>query len=172
MVGAVFLDRDGTLNKKAPEGKYIRTWKEFEFLPYTFESLRLLNKTSYKIIVVTNQRGIALRKIRKKNLEYLHRRMVERIEKNGGRIDKIYVCPHDNGECRCRKPLAGLLDLAKEEFGIKLEESWVIGDRPSDIYMGLSRNCKTIYLGEDNLVDCYFKVNNLKEAVDIILKEK
>ncbi len=167
---AVFLDRDGIINEKLPEGSYVTSWEGFIFIDRVREAISLLSKTNYQIIVVTNQRAIAKGLMRPEDLQYIHTNMVEKIREYGGRIDKIYTCPHEIGQCSCRKPLAGMLDKAKEELGVILENSWVIGDSSSDIKMGKSRKCKTIYIGENNTESDYVS-KTLYEAVEgIILK--
>ncbi len=166
---AVFLDRDGVINKRALPHEYITSWKEFEFLPGVKEALKkLANNYPHYIFIATNQAGIFREKVSLDNLKEIHFNMVREIEEAGGRIDKIYVCPHGYEGCDCRKPLPGMLDMAKEEFDIDLKESWVIGDDDTDIKFGKARNCKTIYIGEScNEAD--YVVANLEEAIDLII---
>ena len=95
--------------------------------------------------------------------------MVKEISYSGGRIDKIYVCPHDYGECSCRKPLPGLLDKAGKDFDLDLKKSWMIGDSDSDITLGKMRHCMTIYVGKEKNPAADFSVENLEQAVEIIL---
>ena len=165
---AVFLDRDGVINRKAPPHEYITSWREFEFLPGAIDAIRDLSGSDYKLIIITNQRGIASGKMSIDDLNDIHSNMLKEIMKSGGRIDKIYFCPHDDG-CGCRKPLPGMLDEAAKEFGISLQESWVVGDSESDIELGKSRNCRTIFIGHDSGAD--YKVPDLGRAADIIMEE-
>ncbi|MFH1802097.1 MAG: HAD family hydrolase [archaeon] len=165
---AVFLDRDGVINKKAPEGVYITNWRDFEFLPGVKESIGKLGARDYKIVIITNQRGISKGLMNLEDLEEIHGKMLNEILEAGGRIDKIYFCPHDAGECDCRKPLTGMLDKASKELNIDLEESWVIGDSVCDIEMGRKRKCKTILIGNENLEAADFVAKSLKEAVSLI----
>ena len=102
------------------------------------------------------------------DLQKIHINMIDEIKKSGGRIDKIYFCPHNIGGCNCRKPSSGLLDKAIEEFDIDIENSWVVGDSESDINLGESKNCRTIYIGDDH-DEADYKVTSLKEAVDLIV---
>ena len=168
---AVFIDRDGVINKQAKAHEYITSWKEFKFFPTLLNAFAKISKTDYKIIIITNQRGIARGKMSVDDLGKIHKKMSEEIIKAGGRIDGIYFCPHDDNSCNCRKPLPGLLDKAMNEKNLCLQESWVVGNFLSDIELGKSRNCKTIYIGNNkqttNLSD--FSVNCLDEAVDLIL---
>ncbi len=174
MKKAIFLDRHGIINKKAKEHEYITSWEKFEFLPGVLKSLKKLSKTDYKIIIITNQRGIACRKMSVNDLKEIHKKMVSKIKSEKGRIDKIYFCPHNIGECNCRKPLPGLIDRASKEIGINLKQSWVIGDSLLDIQLGKSRKCKTIYIGKEIGQNIFadHAVRNLEEATNIILFHK
>jgi D-glycero-D-manno-heptose 1,7-bisphosphate phosphatase len=124
---AVFLDRDGVINRKAPEGQYVTSWDEFEFLPGALEGLRLLGESDLILAVVTNQRGIARGMLTSGDLDDIHRRMRAAIEAAGGRLNAIYHCPHDVG-CRCRKPDVGMFEEAAADFGLSLHETAVIGE--------------------------------------------
>ena len=141
---AALLDRDGVINQKAPEGEYITHWEEMHFLPEVFSSAAALDRAGFKIFIVTNQRGIALGKVRSDELEEIHRRMSQEFSQHGVHLAAIYVCPHDLGDhCSCRKPQPGLLIRAAEEHGIDLAASWMIGDSPSDIEAGRRAGCRT-----------------------------
>jgi len=166
---AIFLDRDGIINQNADIHEYITCWREFKFLPGVLNSLAELAKTNYKIIVITNQRGVALGKINLSDLNQMHVNMVSQIKNKGGRIDKVYFCPHNFNECNCRKPLPGMLDLVANEFDIDLNNSWVIGDSQNDIELGKSRGCKTIYIGKKNEYNADFYVKDLQEAIKKII---
>lgn len=131
-LSAIFLDRDGVINRKAPEGVYITSWSAFEFLPGAIEGLRLLAAARLPIIIVTNQRGIALGHMTARDLADIHERMRAAVAEAGGRIDAIYHCPHDVG-CRCRKPEVGMFEQAAREMGLRLTDSVVVGDQPSDM---------------------------------------
>lgn len=148
---AVFLDRDGVINQKQPEGKYVTAWSEFEFLPNAAEAIKALNDLGYLVIVVTNQRGVALGAMSEAALEEIHRRMIKRLAARGARIDAVYYCPHDKGECDCRKPATGLFMKARRDFpGIDFTRSYVIGDSGPDIEAGRRLGCKTILIGPDS----------------------
>jgi D-glycero-D-manno-heptose 1,7-bisphosphate phosphatase len=170
---AIFLDRDGVINQKAAEHEYITTWEDFHFLPNVLKALEKISKTEYTIIIVSNQRGISRGKMSKVDLDHIHKNMIKEIKKYGGRIDKIYYCPHGYDECKCRKPLPGMLDTAKSNHSLCLEDSWIIGDSSSDIHAGKARKCKTIYIGEkDDVVALSdYSVKSLDEAVNVILQD-
>lgn len=131
-LSAVALDRDGVINRKAPEGDYVTSWEDFEFLPGALEGLALLAASPLVIVVATNQRGIALGRMSEDDLGEIHRRMLSRVQSSGGRIDAIYHCPHD-GSCRCRKPETGMFEAAARDFDFQLTETAVVGDSPSDM---------------------------------------
>jgi histidinol-phosphate phosphatase family protein len=131
-VEIVFLDRDGVINRKAPEGHYVTSWAEFEFLPGALEGLRTLSRLAKPVVVVTNQRGVARGQVCESDLESIHARMIERIRATGGRIDAVYHCPHEAG-CDCRKPRTGLFERAANDLGVALSGSIIVGDRLSDM---------------------------------------
>jgi D-glycero-D-manno-heptose 1,7-bisphosphate phosphatase len=146
---AVFLDRDGVINQKAPEGLYITRWEDFKILPGVFEFVAQLNRTGLSVIVITNQRCVAKGLMTIAELEGLHQRMSDLFAKSGATIDAIYYCPHEmKPTCRCRKPAPGMLLDAASEHGIELAESWMIGDSDIDIEAGKNAGCKTVLLLE------------------------
>ena len=175
----VFLDRDGVINKKAPEGDYIKKWSEFKFLPNVKETLKRLNKAGFLVIIITNQQGIAKGLMTEQDLKDIHTKMIEELKKSGAKIDRIYYCPHDEKDnCNCRKPKIGMFLEAKKDFSIEMNKSWLIGDSKADILAGQKVGCKTILINEkyyknDILIDkdikYNFKANNLKEAVNKII---
>src|SRR5688572_5544379 len=103
-VRAVFLDRDGVINRKQPEGEYVTCWEEFEILDGALEAIKLVNEAGLLAVVVTNQRGIALGRMSEDDLENIHRNLRDRLEAIGGHVDAFYHCPHDLNACDCRKP--------------------------------------------------------------------
>jgi D-glycero-D-manno-heptose 1,7-bisphosphate phosphatase len=142
----VFLDRDGTINAKAPEGDYVKSWEEFEFLPGAVEAVRALRDAGLRVVIVTNQRGIALGRMTEDDLAEIHSRMLEQL----GPVDAVYHCPHDEGECDCRKPLPGMLLRAAEEVpGVDLARSVTIGDSESDMEAGRAAGTRTLLIGRD-----------------------
>jgi D-glycero-D-manno-heptose 1,7-bisphosphate phosphatase len=152
IVRYVFLDRDGVLNRKMPEGVYVAEWAQFAWLPGAIEALVRMKRAGQTVIVVSNQRGIALRRITTTQLECLHERMQDDLARNDARLDAIYCCPHDYGECHCRKPDTGLFEQAFQNFPqADAGNSVLIGDSLSDIQAGLRLGMKTIFIqGEPN----------------------
>lgn len=140
---AVFLDRDGVINRKARSGEYIRGWDEFRFIERAKDAVKLLNRAGYAVIVVTNQRGVARGLMTEGDLKQIHEKMRMEIEASGGKIDAIFSCTHDHEDkCLCRKPGIGMLLKAKKKFGIDLGSSYMIGDSITDIEAGTRAGLK------------------------------
>ncbi len=134
---AIFLDRDGVINRSRPD--YVKSREEFEFLPGVLEALRHLSVTPYTIVIVSNQSCIGRGLVAKETVDDIHFRMLQVIRRAGGRVDAIYYCPHHpNDGCECRKPRPGLLLRAAEELNLDLAASWLIGDSSSDLEAALA----------------------------------
>lgn len=145
---AAFLDRDGVLNRKPPEGDYVKSWGEFEFLPRVAEAIAQLNHHGFRVIVATNQRGVSLGKLRDDGLRDIHTRMRAELEKAGARLDAIYYCPHDRNSCRCRKPEVGMFHQAHRDFAdIEFSQSVVVGDSAVDMEAGARLGLKRMLIG-------------------------
>jgi histidinol-phosphate phosphatase family protein len=143
----VFLDRDGVINRKPPEGGYIAAWSQIEILPGVPEAIRRLNQSGRTVLVATNQRGIALGLYSEPELIALHARLREHLLTQGARLEGFYFCPHDVGQCRCRKPDPGMLEHAlKEHPDANAANSLVIGDSLSDIEAGRRMGMATIFI--------------------------
>lgn len=133
-ITTVFVDRDGTLNVKAREGDYVKSRAEFAFLPGAKDALRLMSSRGLRVIVVTNQRGIALGRMSADDVDEIHAQMLSEIRAGGGEVDAVYVCPHGLDACRCRKPEVGMFLQAKEDFPeISFDRAVMIGDSISDM---------------------------------------
>ena len=151
MTRAVFLDRDGVINRKPPEGLYVNRWEDFHILQEAIEGVGLLNRAGFCVIVVTNQRCIAKGLMTVADLEEMHQRMSELFTRAGATIDGIYFCPHEmEPSCECRKPAPGMLLEAARSRGIELPASWMIGDSDIDVEAGKNAGCRTARLGATN----------------------
>ena len=130
----LFLDRDGVINKRIPD-EYVTSPAEFEPVPGLAEAIRLLSQKFDLIIVVTNQQGIGKGLMGELALADIHRKMIELATADGGRIDKVYHCPHRKEDgCSCRKPATGMAWLALEDFPeLNLEDAWMVGDSIGDM---------------------------------------
>jgi D-glycero-D-manno-heptose 1,7-bisphosphate phosphatase len=141
---AVFLDRDGVINQRPPEGDYITRWEDFHILPGVAEGIALLNHAGFSVIVVTNQRCVAKGQITEADLQKMHERMTDVLARAGAKIDGTFYCPHDiEPPCDCRKPAPGMLLSAARSRGIDLRTSWMIGDSNIDVEAGCNAGCKT-----------------------------
>jgi D-glycero-D-manno-heptose 1,7-bisphosphate phosphatase len=169
---AVFLDRDGVINRKARKGEYITNWQEVEFLSGVAEAIALLNSSGFRVIVITNQRCVAKGQISIPELESLHLRMVSRLAEQGANIDAVYYCPHEKEpRCTCRKPAPGMLMSAAHDHGIDLRQSWMIGDSDIDIEAGKAAGCKTVRIlaaGETNNLKSDLSADSLLAAVNLV----
>lgn len=144
MLKTVFLDRDGIINENIGMHRYVENWEQFRILPGVEDSIKKLNEAGYQIIVVTNQSGIARGILSKECVDDLHGRLRTHIEQSGGKIDAIYMCPHKEGECNCRKPQIGLFLQAERDFIIDKKRSWMVGDSETDVEAGESYGVRTI----------------------------
>lgn len=141
---ALFIDRDGVINI---EKNYLHKIDDFEFIDGVFESLQTLSQFGFLNIIVTNQSGIARGYYSESDYEKLTNWMIEQFYRKNILISKVYHCPHSNDStCECRKPNPGMILRAAEEFNINLEESWLIGDKESDITAGKKAGVKNLVL--------------------------
>ena len=165
---ALFLDRDGVVNK---EKNYLYKIEDFEFIDGVFDTCRYFQDKGYLIIIITNQAGIARGKYTEKDFAILTNWMIKEFEKENIKISKVYHCPHHpdfSGECECRKPSIGMLVDAKKEFDIDFENSILVGDKNSDIESGINAGIHQNYL-----ITSGHKINNNEFDVVILsnLKE-
>jgi D-glycero-D-manno-heptose 1,7-bisphosphate phosphatase len=149
---AAFLDRDGVINQKAQtEDEYVTCWEEMKILPGVAEGICLLNKGGFRVIVVSNQRGVAKGLITAAELDSIHQRMCEELTNAGAIIDGVYYCPHElQPPCACRKPRPGMLLEAARTHAIDLTISWMIGDSDKDVEAGREAGCRTVRLLRSN----------------------
>jgi histidinol-phosphate phosphatase family protein len=146
---AVILDRDGVLNKRPPKADYVRSPDEFEWLPGSRDALRLFRETGYRVIVVSNQAGIARGAMTEENLADIHERMRAEAAAEGGHIDAVYYCPHgwDEG-CECRKPKPGMLFSAQRDFDLDLTRTPFIGDDERDEEAADAAGCPALLVSD------------------------
>jgi histidinol-phosphate phosphatase family protein len=144
---AVFLDRDGVLNEKLPEDRYVTSWSDFRVLPGVPEAIARLNRVGLRVFIVSNQRGIALGLYTASDVLSIHSAFQNLLKKNQARVDGFYFCPHDEGQCNCRKPLPGLFEQAVADFPeITAATSAMIGDSLPDIEFGRSLGMHVVYI--------------------------
>ena len=177
---AIFLDRDGTINKYVG---FLTDINEFELLDGVTEAIKMINESGYLAIVVTNQPVIARGEVSVEELQEIHNKMETLLGQAGAYIDDIFYCPHHPHkgyegerpeykiECECRKPKPGMLFAAAEKYNIDLSESWMIGDGENDIEAGKNAGCKVCAVGdvEINNVPRY---NSLLECIKAVFEQR
>ena len=173
---AIFLDRDGTINRYVG---FLRKIEDFELLPGVSEAIKKINASGYLCIVVTNQPVIARGEVTEPELQLIHNKMETLLGAEGAYIDGLYYCPHhpDRGfagevselkiDCDCRKPKPGMLKKASEDFNIDLNSSWMIGDGKNDIGAGKNAGCHTALI-DDAEREADITAENLLNAVEQI----
>lgn len=177
---AIFLDRDGVINR---EKEYLYKISDFEFERNVLEGLKLIDFNKYLVFIISNQAGIAKGLHEIEDFKKLDNWLRKFLKKNKIKIKKTYFCPHHpegkikryRKKCKCRKPEIGLFLKARKEFNLDLSQSYLIGDKTSDILAGEKAGCRTIlvktgYRGKDKLfkIKPDFVVKNLVEAARII----
>lgn len=181
IIHTVFLDRDGVINEKMPEGQYVTSWSEFRILPGVADAIRNLNQAGLRVVVVSNQRGVALGLYSAETVRTIHAEFQKALASQGARVDGFYFCPHERAQCNCRKPLPGLFEQAiKDSPDITAESSAMVGDSLSDIEFGRRLGMLTIFVEGDasrqkpgaktagDLADMQFP--NLQKAANALVK--
>jgi D-glycero-D-manno-heptose 1,7-bisphosphate phosphatase len=149
-----FLDRDGTINRKPPRGSYVCVPSQLELLPGAASAIQRLNHANIRVIVVTNQRGVARGLMAESTLREVHDRMRCLLKDNAAEVDRIYSCVHEVGTCRCRKPDPGLLLQAiADDPAIAQSPVVMIGDSDSDVAAGRQIGAQTVRLAVGPLVE-------------------
>ena len=177
MQRAIFLDRDGTINEYVG---FLTDISQFRLKNGVAEAIRKINESGYLAIVVTNQPVIARGEVSTEALREIHNKMETLLGQEGAFLDAIYYCPHHPhkgypGEraeykidCACRKPKAGMLLKAAEDFHIALQDSWMVGDGDSDVECGINGGCKTAIIGNNPKADYCGK--DLADCIEYILR--
>ena len=172
---AVFVDRDGTMAKDV---SYCSRPEDFELLPNTAEAISLLNQHGFKVIMITNQSGIARGYFTEEMLAKIHEKMKSELAKEGAWVDAIYYCPHHpDDKCQCRKPKPKLALQAAKDHDIELKGSLVVGDLQMDIDLGKAIGCRTILIGtappmNGEAAKSDIVVSDLLKAAKVIVKEQ
>jgi len=179
---AIFLDRDGVINRDPGFGDYIKSWKEFQFLPGAIEAIKELNRNGHEIFVISNQAGVSKSLFSREDLDAITKNMLKELESNGAKIRSVTYCIHRPDEgCDCRKPNTGMIEAATKGLDIDFKSSYFIGDSMLDIGAGKNAGCKTILLltgktDPDEIKGWQIKPDfikkDLREAVEWVLKEE
>lgn len=177
---AIFLDRDGTINKYVG---FLTDINEFELLDGVADAIQMINESGYLAIVVTNQPVIARGEVSVGELQEIHNKMETLLGQSGAYIDDIFYCPHHPHkgyegerpeykiECECRKPKPGMLFAAAEKYNIDLRESWMIGDGENDIEAGRNAGCKVCSVGNVEIENVP-RYDSLLECIKTVLEKR
>jgi histidinol-phosphate phosphatase family protein len=177
---AIILDRDGTL---VDDPGYVHKVEDFKLLPGVVEGLKKLSK-EFVFVIITNQSGIGRGIHTEEDMDKFNEKLINELKKENIEIKKVYHCPHTPEEaCDCRKPNTKYIGQASKEFNIDIRQSWVIGDHPHDIKMGVNSGCKAIYLLtghgkkhfddlEKNSIKSNFIAKDFLEAANFIAENK
>ncbi|MFH1846963.1 MAG: D-glycero-beta-D-manno-heptose 1,7-bisphosphate 7-phosphatase [Candidatus Omnitrophota bacterium] len=182
----VFLDRDGVINEdggKWTEHGYISRWEDFKFLPGVLKALKELTAAGYKIVVISNQQGVAKGYYTEEELNGITKKMIKAIETEGGHIADVYYCMHlEKERCSCRKPKGGLFEIAKKKLDInKFDDNFFVGDTERDMQAGKDIGLRTILVlsGKSLKEDAEgweykpdYICEDLKEAVKVIINSR
>ncbi|MBU2102256.1 MAG: D-glycero-beta-D-manno-heptose 1,7-bisphosphate 7-phosphatase [Candidatus Omnitrophica bacterium] len=141
----IFLDRDGVINAYPGDGGYVKSWKEFKFIPGSIEGIRKLNAKGFKLFVISNQGGVNKGLYTQETLDTMTSRMMRKLTREGAHLDGVYYCIHRSDEnCSCHKPKPGMLEAALREHTIKAEMSFFIGDSFMDMEAAQSFGAKPV----------------------------
>ena len=165
----VILDRDGVLNRKPPRAQYVRSWDEFEWLPGALAALRTLQDAGYRVVVLSNQAGIARGAMTGADLTAIHSAMADEVSAAGGKIEAIYHCPHDwDAGCECRKPRPGMLFQAQHDLNLDLSQTTFVGDDERDAEAAERAGCLFAKISPDrslkDWVEELIKVQHMEET--------
>lgn len=178
---AIFLDRDGVVNKDPGFGGYVTSWDKFEFLPGALEALKKLNQAGFEVIVISNQAGVAKGLYTIQDLDEITKNMLKEVAKSGARIRAVHYCLHkDEDNCSCRKPKTGLFsqatkalqaspvspDIMSGSNGVNFADSFFVGDTRRDVLAGKAIGCKTIFVLSGNT-----KLEDLDVKPDFIARD-
>ncbi|MFA0809675.1 D-glycero-beta-D-manno-heptose 1,7-bisphosphate 7-phosphatase [Microbulbifer epialgicus] len=139
----IIFGRDGVINQNP--NYFVKSADEWQPLPGSIEALAALSQAGHQLVIATSQSGLALGQFDLDDLEAMHAKMRNLVEDAGGEIAAIFYCPHGpEDNCRCRKPLAGLLDAIEAEFDTSLHGCYLIGDKLTDLQLALEKGCKPV----------------------------
>ncbi|MHA1271949.1 MAG: D-glycero-alpha-D-manno-heptose-1,7-bisphosphate 7-phosphatase [Promethearchaeota archaeon] len=177
---AIFLDRDGTLIE---DKGYVYKIKDFKLLSGVIKGLKLLQQ-HFLLFIITNQSGIGKGYYTIQDFFKFNNHLIKILKQNTIKIEKTFFCPHtDEDNCECKKPKTKFIEIITSNYQINLKDSWVIGDHPSDVMLGVNSGCKTIYLltghGQKHFQELHseginptYIAKNFLSAVNFILKNK
>jgi D-glycero-D-manno-heptose 1,7-bisphosphate phosphatase len=186
---AVFLDRDGTINE---EVGYLTSLEMLRLIPGVGAAIKRLNQAGFKVVVVTNQAGVARGYFTESLVKEANARLEQMLLDTGAKLDGIYYCPHHPTEgnspytvaCDCRKPKIGLMNRAAQDIDIDIKNSYMVGDKWSDVELGQRAGSRTVLVRSgfspddpanvrsSHVSDPDFTAHDLSEAVDWIIQDQ
>ncbi len=141
MTKLVILDRDGVINQDSDN--YIRSAEEWIEIAGSIEAIARLSQAGYKVVIATNQSGLARGFFTTETLDAMHEKLLNLVKTQGGTVDGIYFCPHGpDDDCRCRKPRTGLIEEIFSHFDARKADTWLVGDSLRDLQAGIDSSCK------------------------------
>ena len=166
---AVFLDRDGVINL---DNGYVNSINDFIFTPNIMDILAYLQNKGFLLFIITNQSGIARGYYKKEDFHVLTNWMLQILSKNGITISQVEFCPHlESDNCQCRKPKTGMIDNILKNYDIDLKNSWLIGDKMSDIECGINAGVANMILIDKHTTNCHCQVKvigNISQIKDLV----
>lgn len=164
---ALFLDRDGIINI---DHGYVSQIDDFEFSDDIFDLLHLFTNAGYLLFIVTNQSGIGRKYYTHKDFETLTQWMIDILHEKHINIKEVQYCPHKpEDNCDCRKPATGMIDNILEKYSIDLSHSWIIGDKQSDIDLGLNANIQnSIAIGNKDILNCTYSFESILQCKEYL----
>lgn len=168
----VLLDRDGTINVKAPDGQYVTSPSDLVLIPGAASAVSRFNAARVSVILVTNQRWLAYERRNEARYMQVHARLEELLAAEGAHLDAAYHCPHISESCGCRKPKPGLLRRAAMERRFDLSAAVMIGDQGTDVEAARAAGAVSIFLSSGQRVvpgSADFIAHDLAEAAQLIL---
>lgn len=170
---AVFLDRDGTINEDMHYSADENKLKIFETAAF---AIKLLNNAGFKVIIITNQSGVARGNFSESDAKKLNDVIVKRLKEKGAVVNGVYICPHHPDEnCGCRKPKPGMILQAKKDFNIDIKNSYMVGDMQSDIDLAKNVGIKSVFVltgAEENVNGANFSAKDILDAANWIIQQK
>ena len=166
------MDRDGTINRDMHYSADVSRLRVFK---NAATAIKKLNDAGYKVIVISNQSGIARRYFKKKDVEKLNKIIIDRLGKRKAKIDAVYFCPHHPDEnCSCRKPKSGMILKAKKDFNLDIKNSYMVGDMQSDIDLAKNVGAKSVFVLTGAGIDVKgadYTAKDILDAAEWIVKE-
>ena len=147
----LLIDRDGTLNVRPPRTWYVSRWEDFRWLPGALEGIEALAASGFSFVLISNQAGIARGLVTREAVDAVNNRLADELAARGAKLLKTYVCPHDwDAGCDCRKPAPGMYFAAAQDYLLRLDRTFYVGDDPRDCQAAYNANCPSVFVGDES----------------------